>query len=175
MRKKIEWTLIEVKASELKPNEHNPKVRNEKGFERLQKSMEKFGTVFHGIVNKDLSIIDGHSRLETCSPDDVLKVFAPSRQLSKREYDEFNAVYDQAKAGDFDLNIAFENLGQEFVTDWDFEFESEPQEKEDRFVDAGIAENTRYGIIVMCKDEAEQQRLFTELEDQGLECKIVMV
>src|SRR5688572_10428896 len=102
--KKITWSLIEVKASELKPNPKNPKKRDEKGFARLQKSLARFGKVFDGIANKDLSLIDGHSRL-TVNEDELVKVFVPSRQLSPTEYSQMNAVFDIAKAGEPDLQI----------------------------------------------------------------------
>ena len=64
MASKITWNLIEVKTDQLKPNPNNPKLRDKKGFARLKKSLDKFGKVFDGLANKDLTLIDGHSRLE---------------------------------------------------------------------------------------------------------------
>lgn len=57
MAKAITWQLKEVKASDLKPNPKNPKKRDKDGFLRLQKSLGKFGHVFDGIANKDLSVV----------------------------------------------------------------------------------------------------------------------
>lgn len=119
---KINWSLVTVKAGQLNPNPKNPKTRNEKGFERLRKSLEKFGRVFDGIVNKNFDIIDGHSRIETLGPDEDAVVFIPSRQLTQKEYKEFNAIYDVAVAGETDFTIMYEELGAEVLEEWNIDF-----------------------------------------------------
>lgn len=118
MSKEIKWTLVEVKASTLKRNPNNPKKRDEKGFNRLKKSLEKYGRVFDGIINTDNSIIDGHSRLETAKPDQILHVFKPSRKLTVKEYKEMNAIYDMAKAGTVDEQILEDQFSDEFFEEW---------------------------------------------------------
>jgi hypothetical protein len=119
-KEKIVWTLTEVKASDLKPNPNNPKIRDAKGFKRLQKSLSKFGKVYDGIANKDMSLIDGHSRLDL-NTDDLVKVFIPSRQLDENEYKEMNAIFDIAKAGDTDQQMIEETFDDEFFDEWDID------------------------------------------------------
>lgn len=114
----IKWNLIQVKASELKPNPKNPKIRDDDGFERLKHSLDKFGRIYDGIANKDLSLIDGHSRLETAEPNDVLNIFVPNKQLSENEYKELNAMFDIAKAGEPDYEIIFEELDEDTLMEW---------------------------------------------------------
>lgn len=133
MAKKITWSLIEVKASEIRPNPNNPKYRDDKGFSRLQKSLKKFGTVFDGIINKDYTLIDGHSRLELSDTDSILRVFIPSRKLSEQEYSEMNAIFDLAKAGEIDHSILEENFGEEFFDEWDIEKKETPMVSEDDY------------------------------------------
>lgn len=114
----ITWSLRKVKASELKPNAKNPKKRDDAGFERLKKSLEKFGRVFDGIANADHSVIDGHSRLELSNPDDDLLFFFPSRKLSKKEYVEMNAMFDEAKAGSTDMQIVEQVFTEAQMDEW---------------------------------------------------------
>jgi hypothetical protein len=118
MSKKITWELVEVKASEIKTNPNNPKKRNDKGFKRLQKSLEKFGKVFDGIINTDMTLIDGHSRLEVSGRDEILRMFKPSRKLTQKEYSEMNAIFDMAKAGDIDEQILEEQFEESFFEEW---------------------------------------------------------
>jgi DNA modification methylase len=132
MKKPITWSLVEMKASDLKPNPNNPKKRDDKGFERLKKSLSKFGKVFDGIVNKDMSLIDDHSRLEINGTDKV-KVFVPSRLLTEKEYKEMNAVFDIAKAGESDIQILEETFTDEFFEEWQIDRGKKIEAVEDSF------------------------------------------
>jgi len=119
MNEEIKWTLKQVPAKDIKPNPDNPKVRDDKGFKRLQKSLSKFGKVFDGICNADLTLIDGHSRFEL-NKSEVLNVFVPSRQLTPDEYRQMNAMFDVAKAGDIDWGI-IENWETHILSEWDID------------------------------------------------------
>ena len=58
-----------VAVSELKMAAHNPSVRtkNRKGnMRQLEKSISRFGLIYPIAVAKDLSVIDGHRRLQAC-------------------------------------------------------------------------------------------------------------
>ena len=125
MSKKITWSLVEIDKSLIKPNPNNPKIQNEKGRRRLQKLTEKYGRIFDGIINKDYSLIDGHSRLEM-EPTGIGKYFMPSRQLSKEDYQELNALFDLAQAGDIDQMIMEETFKDEFFEEWELD---KPKEK----------------------------------------------
>jgi hypothetical protein len=119
--KQITWEPKKVKVSDLKENPDNPKIINEQGKKRLHKSLQKFGLAGTIVVNKDLSIIDGHSRKKDLTEDGVKEVWVsvPSRQLTEKEYKEFNAIFDIAKAGDPDMQMIEETLGEEGMEEWD--------------------------------------------------------
>lgn len=144
MSKEIKWSLVEVLASDLKANPKNPKKRDQNGFLRLQKSLAKFGHVFDGIANKDMSLIDGHSRLELAEPNSKLRVFVPSRQLSEKEYLEMNAIFDLAKAGEIDLQILEEQFTEEFFEEWGMK-EDKHAAQEDNYV---IPEEIKTDIVL---------------------------
>jgi hypothetical protein len=119
--KQIIWEPKKVKVQDLKENPDNPKITNEVGQRRLQKSLEKFGLAGTIVVNKDLSIIDGHSRKRDLEENGIKEVWvsAPSRMLTEKEYKEFNAIYDIAKASDPDLVMIEETLGEESLQEWE--------------------------------------------------------
>lgn len=120
-KKKLTWELIDVPVKEIKPNPKNPKIRDQKGYNRLKKSMNKFGVVFDAILNKDFSLIDGHSRLEERGPNYIARCFVPSRLLTDKEYVEFNAMFDAAKAGNPDFIMMEEVLTEEVLEEWGYE------------------------------------------------------
>lgn len=133
MAKKIQWQLIPVRAGDLKHNPDNPKKRDETGMRRLRKLVGKYGLVFSGIANKDLTIIDGHSRSELSNPDEQVQVFVPNRQLSPQEYKEMNAIYDLARAGEVDMQIMEEQFKEEFFEEWEIDRTSKTTAVEDDY------------------------------------------
>lgn len=114
---KITWKLVEVDKAKIRPNASNPKLRNEKGYNQLQKITAKFGTIYDGILNKDFSLIDGHSRLEQ-NPEGKGFYFMPDKQLNESDEKELNALFDLARAGDPDLFMIEQILGDEIFTEW---------------------------------------------------------
>lgn len=135
MSKEITWEPKKVKVSALKENPTNPKVLNEKGKSRLQKTLSKYGLAGTLVCNSDLSIIDGHSRKKELLASGIKDVWVsvPSRKLTKKEYEEFNAVFDLAKAGDSDMMLIEETFGDEFMEEWDLESIKKPEVVEDNF------------------------------------------
>ena len=56
--------IIEIKLSDLKPSEYNPRQISEDELNKLSKSIQKFGFVEPVVINKDLTIIGGHQRIK---------------------------------------------------------------------------------------------------------------
>ncbi len=117
----ITWEPRKMQLDELKENPGNPKIVNEVGKKRLHKSLEKFGLAGTIVVNADCMIIDGHSRKSDLKAKGITEVWVsmPSRMLTEKEYKEFNAIFDLAKAGDPDLLIIEEVLTDELMEEWD--------------------------------------------------------
>lgn len=115
-------------VSDLKENPKNPKILNEKGRQRLHLSLSKFGLAGTIICNVDLTIIDGHSRKKDLIDKGVKEVWVsvPSRKLTQKEYDEMNAMFDVAKAGDPDMMMIEEVIGEEVLEEWGFEKKERP-------------------------------------------------
>ena len=110
----IKWKLVEIDKSQIRPNLSNPKIRNEKGFEKMGKLVEKYGMIYDGILNADMSLIDGHSRLEKF-PEGAGMYFIPSKQLSEKDEKELNALFDLIKAGDPDMFMIEQLIEDEWL------------------------------------------------------------
>ena len=111
--KTITWKPTTVLVSKMKPGPNQFKIKTEIGKERLRESMKRFGNAGALVLNKDLTIIDGHSRYEEAKRNKVISVVAlvPDRQLTPKEYTEMNAIYDYASAGGIDMDRIKTDLG----------------------------------------------------------------
>lgn len=129
------WTPKLVKVADLQENPKNPKIISDLGRRRLRKSLDKFGLAGTTVANADLMIIDGHSRKAELISRGIEEVWVslPDRMLTKRDYDEMNAIFDVAKAGEPDLLLMEETLGAEFFDDWDLNSGRKPTANQDDY------------------------------------------
>lgn len=151
----IIWKFIEIDKSEIRPNPNNPKIRNESGFSKLVKLTQKFGVIFDGILNADYSLIDGHSRLEL-NPTGTGRYFIPNRQLSEYDEKELNALFDLAKAGDPDLFMIEQILGEDVMEEWDPE--DDPKMKsgnEAKYPLVPQFDEKHEAIIILCSNSLD--------------------
>ncbi len=165
----IKWTPKFVKLDTLTENPNNPKTDNDRGKKRLTKLLEKFGLAGSLVANKDGQLIDGHKRRRKMMDAGIKEAWVsfPSRKLLPEEYDELNAMYDLAKAGDPDIPAIEKIITEKAFEDYLFEPE--------------IASNTEtttfqvqksFKIIVQLTTAAHQKTLFELLQKQGYNCKM---
>ncbi len=134
----------QVKISELKPSEYNPRKWSDEQLAKLQESLQKFGVVDPLIVNSHPSrqniVIGGNMRLKV---------------LKDMKYTEVPVVYlnlDEAK--ERDLNVRLNKTGGEFDLDLlkdfdeslleDIGFSSE--ELDDIFIDDDLEEKNSFDL-----------------------------
>lgn len=113
--KKIQWQPKKIKIAEIKANPNNPKLLNQLGLERLKASLDAFGLAGTVIVNTDMMLIDGHSRLKEAIAKGEKFIWAsmPNRKLTPKEYKQMNAIYDMATASDIDEKLLAQALGSD--------------------------------------------------------------
>ena len=111
--KQITWTPRLVNVSEIKPTEKNYKIKTKLGVERLRESLKSFGMAGTTVVNTDMMLIDGNSRLEEAIERGEKKMWVsmPDRKLSASEFSEMSAMFDFAKAGEVDMERIEGDLG----------------------------------------------------------------
>ena len=175
---KTDFKTKRVKVADIIPFENNPR-RNEDAVDPVGASMEQFGYKVPIVVTDDNVIITGHTRLKA---------------LKKAGVDEVTVIVaddltdEQARAFRLADNKTAELAG------WDFEaldielfdidkidmeqFGFEPPTVDDEPIsETGSSFNyhEQYGVIVMCADEGEQERVYNELTENGYSCKVVSV
>lgn len=158
------WELVDVQVKNIKFNPDNPKIPNEKGLERLRKSLEKFGHIFDGIINSDFSLIDGHSRIAQLDEDDYAAVFMPDRKLSKKEYNELSSIFDIAVAGDPDFELILDTLGEESAIEWGLDFGGDYSERNKEIDTDGISSSM---TLVFHFDEEVYYQVIDKLNANG--------
>jgi len=113
MKNAITWSSKLVEVSKIKPTEKNYKIKTALGKARLQESLKSFGLAGNVVLNTDLMLIDGNSRLAEAIENKEKKIWAslPSRKLSPAEFKEMSAMFDFAKAGEVDVERIKQDLG----------------------------------------------------------------
>jgi hypothetical protein len=169
----IKWKVIEVELSKIKPTPNNFKLKTEDGSARFKTSVDNYGLAGSVILNLDLTLIDGNTRVEEAKRMGMKKIFAsiPSRKLTAREFTEFAAMYDMARAGEVDIKRIKDELGttESFFKKWGIEMPKVSLNKlaelemQDKVVnptakrDTGIKEiATRQLTLVYTNQEAEE-------------------
>lgn len=111
--KMIKWKAIEVEVSKIKPTPNNFKLKTEDGTARFKTSVESYGLAGTVILNSDFTLIDGNTRVDKAKELGQKKIWAsmPDRKLTLKEFTEFAAMYDLARAGEVDILRIKEELG----------------------------------------------------------------
>lgn len=113
MKKTIKWKSIEVPIAKIKPTPNNFKLKTEEGTARFKTSVESYGLAGTVVINTDYTLIDGNTRLEKAKVLGHKKIWVsiPDRKLTVKEFNEFSAMYDMARAGEVDVLRIREELG----------------------------------------------------------------
>ena len=127
---------------------------------------------------KEYVVIGGNMRLRAMiecghkeAPCKVLDKATPPEKL--RAY----AAKDNVGFGEWDWDQLANEWDAGELADWGLDFPGagvEVGEDGDPFDDDGIGAKSQYGVIVHCKDETEQARVFEKLVADGHECKVVV-
>jgi len=162
----------------LQSDQNNPNHMTVKQQEQVWKSLLKYGWTYPIITNKDGVFADGEQRAEVCKQHG--EFFAPVLRLPVSDVDrrmlrqilnklkgKHNEELDVAEymrimeQGEKDcLNTLLASVGEKF-----------PQELLDREFSVSIP--ATYEIIVECKDEADQKRIFEKLKLEGYKLRIL--
>lgn len=109
----IIWIPKKVAVKDVKPTPNNYKIKTDLGKQRLAQSLKSFGMAGTVVVNTDLCLIDGNSRLEEAKEknEKAIWVSMPNRKLTPKEFTEMSAMFDFAKAGEVDMERIKKELG----------------------------------------------------------------
>jgi len=171
MKQTITWKNVEVLISKIKPTPNNYKLKTEDGTARFKTSVKDYGLAGAVILNADYTLIDGNTRVEEAKEQKLKKVWAsmPSRKLTPKEFTEFSAMYDMARAGEVDITRIKDELGttEAFFKKWNMPIPMEAQKtlealtESDKTVVAGKKAATKEAAIIPLR---QIQLMFTTQE-----------
>ena len=182
--------IILKRLDEIKPYENNPR-NNSAAVPAVAKSLQSFGWKQPLVIDKDGVIVVGHTRylaakqlladtqdekwnvLPCVIADDLTEDEITAYRLADNKTNEL-AIWDDMKLeGELgklaDVEIDMSAFGFDFESAIGDGQESEKQSS----TESDFNYKEQYAVIVMCKDESDQERVYNALRDQGYECKVV--
>jgi len=167
-----------VKISDLQFDQDNPNRLSPMQLERLKASIKRWGDIVPIVTNSELLVADGQQRVTAmrelgmteCSVirlpvKDVdrrllRQVLNKLRGKHNKELDsaEYLRIIEQGEKED--LKALLESVGEEL-----------PEDLDDREISFTVPET--YEIIVECKDEVDQKRIFEKLKLEGYKLRIL--
>jgi ParB-like chromosome segregation protein Spo0J len=167
-----------VKISDLKFDQDNPNRMTRAQLDRLKASIKKWGDVVPVVTNSELLVADGQQRvtaMKELGMTECSVIRLPVKDVDRRllrqvlnklrgkhnkELDsaEYLRILEQGEKED--LKALLESVGEEL-----------PEDLDDREISLAIPGT--YEIIVECKDEADQKRIFEKLKLEGYKLRIL--
>lgn len=143
--KKLIWTTVQRKVSDLLPFKQNPRKMSEKQMSDLKKSIEKWNLVEIPAIDQDNRIITGHQRLAVMQligrGEEIIDCRLPNRKLSEVEYKQYMVISNKVH-GDWDEEI----LHEYFETDLLLESGFDQKEITDLFADILETEDDDFNV-----------------------------
>ena len=159
-------TLIEINS--LNPAEYNPRQINNKQYEDLKASMEKFGCVDPIIININPErlnvVVGGHQRLRILRELGAEKVPTVSVNLSEEDERELNVRLNKS-GGDWDIDL-LSNFDVVDLKEWGF------KDIELGFNIDKIDEDKPITITVKEDDAVLANELYEDLKGKGYKVTI---
>lgn len=119
----IKWNLKTYKIADLTDYYKNPRQLNEKQFNQLKKSIDKFGMIDKPIINADKknTIIGGHQRLHVIRADksESVECWVPDRELDEKEVEELNIRLNK-NTGEWDFDVLANSFEMDDLLEWGF-------------------------------------------------------
>lgn len=197
MKPQAELKVVMVPTDDLVMYEGNAKLHPHEQVDQIAASIEEFNfadpiAAWHNDVGESV-IVEGHGRLMAARKLGIAELpVIYLDYLSDEQRRAYMLVHNQTTMNSgFDFEILQSELGQ--ITDIDmteFDFEVsvdsvEPiggydgtDENDEAYVpqtETHFNYKEQYGVIVMCSDEDDQERVYNRLTDEGYTCKVVAV
>lgn len=164
--------IVYKKLEDLKPYENNPRY-NDEAVQYVAKSIEDFGFKVPIVIDKNGTIVAGHTRYKASLElgleevpciiaddldEDQIKAFrlVDNKVAEKAEWN-FELLDEELKDLDVDLSLyGFNNT----------DFEEPIIERKD----LSDKDFSKYEVIVKCKNEQDVEETYNKLTEEGYEC-----
>ena len=172
-----------MKVSQLKQNPRNPRKIEQEKLDKLVESvrsfpemMEKRPIVCVTDVDGKLYPLGGNQRLKAIKQLDMKEIpdnwVVLADDWSEEQRQEF-LIKDNVAVGEWDWEMLKTEWDIDELSDWGLDmqvFEIEP-EKEEKDLSDNI--EVGYKIEIECSSEFEQEKLYNELIERGIECRLL--
>lgn len=165
--------IVQVKITDLKPAEYNPRQLTKDQHKHLTESIKRFGLVDPIIVNKHPDrlnvVIGGHQRLKIAAELNLKKIPVVYIELELEKEKELNLRLNK-NLGEWDFDAMANNFDPEFLFDigfseHDLKFNPYPdEEKDDEVPEIPDEPKSKYGEIyqlgqhrLMCGDATKKE------------------
>ena len=172
--------LINKKIEELKPYKNNAKLHPESQIKKIENSIREFGFKQPLIIDKNNEVIAGHGRLiaaKNLGFTELPCVLADD--LSINQIKAFRIMDNKSAESDWDFEVLKEELN--FLSNDDFNLDFTGFDvievnkylkgidnlKEEKF-------NNNFEVIITCKDEIEQKKVYEKLQKEGYDCRVLL-
>lgn len=176
--------IEKVNIDSIKVYPNNAKIHTAEQIEEIKKSIQEFGNNDPIAIDENGFIIEGEGRY-LAQKDMGIKELEVIRltHLSEEQKVAYMLVHNKLTMNTgFDIDLLEEELAKISNIDMsEFEFDIKELEEElaaeenkaNAPADNNFNYKEQYGVIVICKDEEEQEKVYNELHDRGYECKVV--
>jgi hypothetical protein len=162
----------------LSADQNNPNRTTVKQQEQIWRSLQKYGWAYPIITNKDGTFADGEQRAEICKqhgefypPVLRLPVSDVDRRMLRQILNKLKGKHNQELDGEEYIRILQQGEKEDLKALLESVSEKLPEDLKDREVSVTIPET--YEIIVECRDEADQKRIFEKLKLEGYKLRIL--
>jgi len=167
-----------VKISDLKFDQDNPNRMSRSQLDRLKASIRKWGDIVPVVTNSELLVADGQQRVTAMRELGMtecsvirLPVKDVDRRLLRQVLNKLRGKHNKELDGAEYLRILEQGEKEDLKALLESVGEGLPEDLDDREISITIPET--YEIIVECKDEADQKRIFEKLKLEGYKLRIL--
>ena len=164
------------KLTELTPYAHNPRI-NDAAVEAVANSIREFGFLVPVVVDKNNTIVAGHTRLKAAQALGLATVpTIDAGHLTAKQIKAFRLADNKtAELAEWDFDKLKAEL--ESLPDFDmsmFGFDDPTFSEEETSPKTGTYKE-KFSVVVDCSDEEEQKTVYELLTDSGYEPRIVSI
>lgn len=176
-----------INLNDVIPYANNPRNNDGEAVDKVASSIKEFGFNVPLVIDKDNVIITGHTRYKAAKKLKLKEVpciyaehLSPAQvkayRIADNKVSEFSTwnndmlaiEIEQLQELDFDLELT----GLEIIEITDL-ISGDDEEEEPEVSEANFNYQEQYGVIVMCEDEEQQEKIYNDLLEQGYTCKVV--
>ena len=178
---RFEKKIVSMSISKIKPYPKNPRI-NDDAVDKVAASIKEFGFKNPIIVDKNMVIIAGHTRLKAAKKlklksapvivaDDLSNEQVRAFRLADNKTAELSSWSNNLLSEelediqDFDMSAFGFDYGVDCENELDLENETEHSDHECV---------QKYIVVIDCEDENEQEAVYDKLLSEGYNCRVLM-